>query len=60
MVTVTGDRVRVTRLPIGPDGRAQAALTDDVAAAERAAIVVSGLTPLTKESMPFALALEPR
>ncbi|HEY3110380.1 MAG TPA: hypothetical protein VGL23_16595, partial [Chloroflexota bacterium] len=58
LVAVTGDQVRVIRLPIGQDGRARAAVTDDLAGAERAAIVVSGLTPLTKESMPFALALE--
>ena len=58
VVAVTGDQVRILTLPIGPDGRGRLALTDEVASADRSAVIVAGLTPLTKESMPFTLALE--
>ena len=49
LVAVTGHQSGSCRLPIEPDGRARARRPDADRGADRAAIVVSGLTPLTKE-----------
>ncbi|HEY3078992.1 MAG TPA: hypothetical protein VGM69_03705 [Chloroflexota bacterium] len=58
LITIAGDDVRVDPLVTGPDGRARTRVPARPPGA-RQALAVAAHTPLTIESAPFELALEP-
>jgi hypothetical protein len=58
VVAVTGERVEVVAIPAGQDGRGRLVWPASVTHAERVALVVSGLTPVTKGRVSFTVELE--